>query len=1551
VRRFAFGAIVCVYIAATGAATAQQQFPTLERGLNPGRLYHFNGIDTVNVFSGSLNLLLPVGGSYPVNGGLSYKLTLSYNSKVWDFAKSGPAVVAAPSPRWNAGLGWSFGFGSFVPLDDPGSNSFADAYVSVDGSEHRFEKTIAGESFVKYTMDGSALRLRTFSSGSTIAEIDFPDGTVQRYEKSIIGKWELREIRAARGTAKVTIDTRHAVGGVLLRPAACLLTDDDWWRVSDGSRTHYMCFDNYNMDDVDAPMITKVALDGFGAQSSVYSFAYQQLTDIVRPLGEHIPPDMNFRLHHKAAVLKSVVLPDLTTFQFDVAGDQLQAMVLPTGARIEYSWNPLYDVPSAAICTFGYNSADPSPGIGSPQSVVTGRTVRPALPAGRTPEAHTWTYAYSKVWSPAGSYCMGPGNTPNLVANPMPDELISTVTDPAGGRTESHFSVWPGDMISDSSRGFRGLHNGFPYGVYDSGQNRYLSQEQYQCAGSSCGKRRSTYVRHDLEMRPQSIPSMPNVAMPYHRLASQRTFNHDDPAGCTGAAGASPCRSITSELTNWDGYGHYRTATTAHDFGGGGQRSVTTSWNTINGVARTVGPGERWFVNEFEKVTTIEGSDASIEQLCFGTDTGDRRLLKARRVLKAGSVGAHDLITVYGLGPDANVASERFYGGDSAPLQAGVAAQADLCTALSSLTANPSYEIGYTWQHGVLASSQYAGTTFKTLDLTVDSSGMVAQSRDSSELTTTYSYDGSGRILTGQPPGSAAFSYEYLPAMLATDGTLARPATAIQIVGSGTGRSEARYQFDSLGRLWREKVLQPGNLWTLSEILYDSLGRRSATSERQNLPAGQDELLFQPSGLTMYGDYDIFGRVGRITAPDQSVSRFEYVGSREIRRFSSGPTMAEKLRSTELYDGFGRLTGVIERPDATGDVVASYGYDVGGRLRTVQMKAPAGAIQDRIFDYDGRGFLRWESQPESGMSSYTYDARGHVVSRGRSAARSQFDLRYSYDAAERLVEVKGRNPFYDANPNDQPEFRIIKSFQYASANVSTDYRKGKLEFAGRYNYDAWEADAPAYLIQDFYGYQDAAGRRTLRNTSIYRIDAQGSTQLKDMDVAVDYDDFGRESVVYYPMCLDCGGPPADPQRSAMVHQYNQAGLIAVAGFVDGITYWPNGMRNVLGHANGVADTQTVGIMPRPSQIAFGPYERCVAPTILTHPAGSSVPAGGGSTTLSVTMDSLGTQPFGYEWWNVTDDQPAGSTQSILVTLPSGSPSKTYRVTVSNACGFIRSQTAKVTVGACSAPTTGTLTPVLQPDRSFILRPDPEARVGRTYKWKRLSDGVEWTTLTLAVPAPTVDATYSFTVTDDCGSATSSITLKPAMVITATALQATTVTSTQISVQWPAVSGATTYTVERRSGADWAVLGTTSSTTYVDSTVTPSKTYAYRVSASGGGRQSGYSNSDVATTRTFTQAVQYSSVTASVINQMLDAVNSVRAAAGWPAVTWNNILAASDPVPNPGNFVMKRHVTSTRSRMNEALQSLGVPVPGYPDPDLASVPIRAEHINSLLARAQ
>src|SRR5688500_3975883 len=99
-------------------ATAQQH-PNIERGLLPDKSYQISDIDSVNLFNGVVNVSLPLGPQYPVNGTLSYRFMLSYGTNSWETAEwdeeietqQPPITVtrrwAFPARKMTGGLGWN----------------------------------------------------------------------------------------------------------------------------------------------------------------------------------------------------------------------------------------------------------------------------------------------------------------------------------------------------------------------------------------------------------------------------------------------------------------------------------------------------------------------------------------------------------------------------------------------------------------------------------------------------------------------------------------------------------------------------------------------------------------------------------------------------------------------------------------------------------------------------------------------------------------------------------------------------------------------------------------------------------------------------------------------------------------------------------------------------------------------------------------------------------------------------------------------------------------------------------------------------------------------------------------------------------------------------------------------------------------------------------------------------------------------------------------------------------------------------------------------------
>ena len=126
--------VLVLSVAAAAGALGQVQEDPHERGFHPDKLYQFDNIDSVDLSSGSLGLTIPIGPRYPAGGGLSYGLTLTYSSNVWDFEERIGQILcgnmidqycaitykkATPNIVSNAGMSWLLSLGWLGDPDTP----------------------------------------------------------------------------------------------------------------------------------------------------------------------------------------------------------------------------------------------------------------------------------------------------------------------------------------------------------------------------------------------------------------------------------------------------------------------------------------------------------------------------------------------------------------------------------------------------------------------------------------------------------------------------------------------------------------------------------------------------------------------------------------------------------------------------------------------------------------------------------------------------------------------------------------------------------------------------------------------------------------------------------------------------------------------------------------------------------------------------------------------------------------------------------------------------------------------------------------------------------------------------------------------------------------------------------------------------------------------------------------------------------------------------------------------------------------------------------------
>jgi RHS repeat-associated protein len=210
-------------------------------------------------------------------------------------------------------------------------------------------------------------------------------------------------------------------------------------------------------------------------------------------------------------------------------------------------------------------------------------------------------------------------------------------------------------------------------------------------------------------------------------------------------------------------------------------------------------------------------------------------------------------------------------------------------------------------------------------------------------------------------------------------------------------RSIESYQyFDNAGRTIRSFSYIDGNRWTVSDTVYDSLGRVIKVSNPYETTSRTNQV--PDAGQTWtHTEYDDIGRVKAVRTSDGAIVRTDYSGNEVIVTDQAG-----KARRTKT-DALGRLIEVTEAPGLSNyGYVTKYTYDVLSNLTQVSQ-----GEQKRHFVYDSLSRLTSATNPENGTVSYEYDRIGNLVS--KLDARG-VRINYTYDALNRIVLRRYEGP-------------------------------------------------------------------------------------------------------------------------------------------------------------------------------------------------------------------------------------------------------------------------------------------------------------------------------------------------------------------------------------------------------------------------------------------------------------------------------------------------------------------------------------------------------------
>ncbi len=251
--------------------------------------------------------------------------------------------------------------------------------------------------------------------------------------------------------------------------------------------------------------------------------------------------------------------------------------------------------------------------------------------------------------------------------------------------------------------------------------------------------------------------------------------------------------------------------------------------------------------------------------------------------------------------------------------------------------------------------------------------------------TTTYSYDGDGRVVRVVTPDGVATDYAYTSA---DRDLLSRISVNSSGMLSGGGTQEQQtYTYDAMGNV---TGMHDYAIETWTETRFVCLAPQGAP-ENECVEPDYEEV--QVTGAVLkrsaFTAYDELGRVRARTGNAGQNERYTYDlnGNLETVRNASGHT-------TVLY--YDALDRMYQSKDPLGRLT-KHGFDALDRITTVT--DPRGKLTR--YTYDGIGNLLQQVSPDTGTTGYEYDQYGRQI---KATPADGVGIVLSYDTLGRLVQ-------------------------------------------------------------------------------------------------------------------------------------------------------------------------------------------------------------------------------------------------------------------------------------------------------------------------------------------------------------------------------------------------------------------------------------------------------------------------------------------------------------------------------------------------------------------
>ena len=1120
--RIQYGRVVrVVAMIGIGLAVATRTFGQTQPdeslpGFKPGNLYESRGIDDINLFSGDPNITVPLGPEYTLGPGSKWQLRAHYSAKFWfkdsNCTDGSPVVLHYKHSRVTGyptlGAGWTLELG-YVFAKAKNDPAFGVTYVSPDGQRHTVLLPDGTASAV--TTDQSKLRITRFPTSGPITSysVEFPDGTIQYFQHAYFAP--TNESGSSPDFKDQAFDDDNPASqrfglsfekdrfNTTLRQVA-YKTDDptkaDCWKVD-----HITLTPVSNPRTIQYSWLTLKIIDSNNGNPK-----WAILSSISFPAATAAPLVVSFAFEPGSGQ----TLSTLPRNGYDEGvGSSSSRCSSPATAAVPLLDSIAFKSGSATLATYSFNYLVPSP---ADSPTYRDRALsRVTLPTGGTIDYTYGKTAISCVFAPCadpetGDMASGgaaPVNPPNGNAQSFPFQsfvdstaavISRTETDVTSGQASTvnyhRYQYGPvqlggGDPEGDTLHMARSVLVTRPSG---NGSNTLTTRYLFHTSDSGSTGGIELEQRHYPENDPGSGTPVRSIIHCYQgdqatlcglKDTSGNLLAYDGPSGIglnfrkqgtvtwygvnpDGGGDCSqdnvPCLQDVMEPTSYDSdSGQFRVETVSSSLlttmPGWSSRVTTTDWDALTSP-------NHWILNLFDsKQVADNGSGLPNPTSITSNFSFDRTqyygFLQNLSTCDGGtpSTCASGVTLTTSYTPDS--------GGSGNPTAITRSSSGGGLDGVS-FTDTLSYLNGL-----VLTSQRTApapGVPWMSFSVARDlDTGLISTSNDPNNLSTQYSYDGLSRLATITPPGGE------VPTTISYDSPT---QTTVKRTVSGVDLTHSRIIYDSLGRISREIRQMPSG-FAVKVHTYDAAGHANFVSEWGSCASEAGTCTTTiPPGTTL-SNFDPFDRPMHIVRADGKTS--------DIDRTDGSISFSDTLESVTVNnvggsqattitrkDALGRVISVIEPDAGSGTDETDYTYNVLDKLAVVTQGS-----QVRTFNYDSFGYLRSETNPEKGPTTYsTYDASGNL----RSKSEGGNTYSYAYDPAGRLkTEDVSGVPYlmncWDGSQTPCPD---------GSANASATNPFAHL--TRRYGYNPAFPTIPT--VAEDLQYNAATGRMSQRTTTV-----------------------------------------------------------------------------------------------------------------------------------------------------------------------------------------------------------------------------------------------------------------------------------------------------------------------------------------------------------------------------------------------------------------------------------------------------------------------------------